>query len=65
MTSILFLVETIQCKQFRCIYRKSKKLFLNFFLIIFQIYNKFWTFSKKYDPYSLYISEIRDPERRG
>ena len=32
MTSILFLVETIQCKQFRCICRKNKKLFLNFFV---------------------------------
>ena len=44
---------------------EKQKTFSQFFLIIFQIYNKFWTFSKKYDPYSLYISEIRDPERRG
>ena len=32
MTSILFLVETIQYKQVRCIYRKNKKLFLNLFV---------------------------------
>ena len=31
MTSILFLVEAIQRKQFRYIYRKNKKLFLNLF----------------------------------
>ena len=32
MTSILFLVETIQQKQFRCIYLKNKKFFLYFFV---------------------------------
>ena len=32
MISILFLVETIQCKQLRCICRKNKKFFLNFFV---------------------------------
>ena len=29
-TSIIFLVETIQWKQFRCIYLKNKNIFLNF-----------------------------------
>ena len=32
MTSILFLVETIQYEQFIEIYRKNKKLFLNIFI---------------------------------
>ena len=41
-----FIVETIQCQQFRCIYPKKKKIFRNF-LCIFHIYIKFWTFSKK------------------
>ena len=31
MTSILFLVETIQCKQFKCIYLKNKKSFSEVF----------------------------------
>ena len=32
MTSIPLLVETIECKQFRCIYLKNKRFFLNFVL---------------------------------
>ena len=32
LTIIFFLVETIQCKQFRCIYLKNKKHFLNSFV---------------------------------
>ena len=63
MTSILFLVETIQCQQFRCIYRKNKKFFL-IFLCIFEICIKFWRFSKQDDLHSLCISEITDPEKR-
>ena len=61
---ILFLVETIQCKQFRCISLKNQNIFLNF-LCIFGIYIKFWTFSNKDDPHSLCISKITDPEKRG
>ena len=30
MTSIPLLVETIECTQFRCIYAKNKRVFLNF-----------------------------------
>ena len=65
-TSILFLVETIQGKQFRCIYRQKKKnfLFFFFFFCIFQIYIKFWTFPKKGEAHSLRISEITNPEKR-
>ena len=62
MTSILFLVETIQSKQFRCIYLKNETFFSIFFFI-FQIYIKFRTFSKKADPHSLCISEITSTER--
>ena len=43
---------------------ENKSLFLNF-SGIFQIYIKFWTFSKKDDSHSLSISEITDPEKRG
>ena len=64
MTSILFLVETIQCKELRCISGKNKKVFL-IFLYIFPIYIKFWTFWMKDDPHSLCISEIPGPEERG
>ena len=62
MTSILFLVETIQCKQFGCIYLKNK-IFFGIFFFIFQIYIKFWTFSEKADPHTLCISEITSTER--
>ena len=64
MTSILFLVETIQSKQFRWIYLKNETFFSIFFFI-FQIYIKFRTFSKKTDPHSLCISEITCTERRA
>ena len=36
MTSIPLLVETIECTQFRCIYLKNKRFFLNFFSAIFE-----------------------------
>ena len=48
MTSILFLVDTIQCKQFRCMYGKNKKAFLNFYVHfsnlreILKIFKKRW-----------------------
>ena len=64
MTSILFLVETIQCKNSVPFISKTKK-FYSIVLCIFQIYVKFWTFSKKDDPHNLRISEITDSERRG
>ena len=64
MTSILFLVETIQRKQFRCIYRKNKKLFLNFF-VHFSNINQILNIFKNNDPHSLCISENTDPDRRG
>ena len=64
MTSIFFLVETIQCKQFRCIYLENKNIFWIFFWI-FGIYMKLWKLSKKDDPHSLCISKITDPEKRG
>ena len=36
MTSIPLLVETIECTQFRSIYLKNKRFFLNFFLHFFK-----------------------------
>ena len=64
MTSIPLLVETIECKQVRCIYLKKKDFFLIFFCI-FRICIKYRTFSKKDDPYNLCISEITDHQRRA
>ena len=64
MTSIPLLVETIECKQFRSIYVKNKRFFLNLFCI-FRICIEFRTFSEKDDAHSLCISEITDHERRA
>ena len=64
MTSIPLLVETIECKQFRCIYLKNKRFFLNFFLHFSNLL-QFTNISKKDDPHSLCISEITDNERRA
>ena len=64
MTSIPLLLEAIECKEFRCIYLKNKRIFLNFFLN-FWISIKFRTFSKNDDPHSLCITEIIDPETRA
>ena len=64
MTSILFLIETIQWTQFRCIHLKNKTV-LSIILCSFQIYIKFWTISKKDHHHSICISETTDSERRG
>ena len=64
MTSIPLLVETIECKEFRCISLKNQIFFLIFFSV-FRIYIKFLTFWKKDDPHNLCISEITDHERRA
>ena len=64
MTSIPLLVETSECKQFRCIYLKNK-IFILYFFYVFRICIKFRTFSEKVDPHSLCISEITDHERRA
>ena len=64
MTSIPLIVKTSEWKQFRCIYRKNKRFFLNFFRS-FQMCIKFRIFSEKDDPHSLCISEITDHERRA
>ena len=47
MTSIPLLVETIQCKQFRCIYLKNKTFFLQFFAAFFKSALTFEHFQKK------------------
>ena len=64
MTSIPLLVETIECKQFRCIYLKNQSFFW-IFSCIFRICIKFRTFLKKDGRHSLCISEITDHERRA
>ena len=64
MTGIPLLVETIESKQFRCIYLKNKTFFLIFFCH-FYMGIKFWTFSKKDEPHSLCSSEFTDHERRA
>ena len=43
---------------------QKEKNFFPIFVCIFQIYIKFWTFSKKDDSRSLYISQIKNPEKR-
>ena len=65
MTSIPLLVETIECKQFRCICLKKKKIFSDFFVAFFEYAMNFEHFQKKDDPHSLCISEITDHERRA
>ena len=47
MTSIPLLVETIECTQFRCIYLKNKRFFLNFFLQFLKSALNFEHFQKK------------------
>ena len=47
MTSILLLVETIECTQFRCIYLKKKKIFSQFFSAFFESALNFEHFQKK------------------
>ena len=64
MTSILFLVQTIQCKHFRWFYNKNKNFF-SIFLCISQIYVKFWTFLNPNDLKSLNFCEVTYPEKRG
>ena len=64
MTSIPLLVETIECKQFRCIYLKNKRFLLNFFLHFSDLL-QFTNIFKKDDAHGLCISEITDNERRA
>ena len=47
MTSIILLVETIECKQFRCIYLEKKRFFLNFLTAFFEFALNFEYFQKK------------------
>ena len=46
-------------------FSKKRKNIFWIFLYIFQIYIKFWTFSKEDNPYSLCISEIAYSEIIG
>ena len=61
MTSFPLLVEKLDANNSEGFISKTKDFFPIFFCI-FRIYIKFWTFSKKEDRHSLYISEITDHE---
>ena len=61
MTIIPLFVKTSECQQFRYIYLKNKKFFLNF-LCVLPICIKFRKFSEKDDPNTLCIYEITDYE---
>ena len=65
MTSILFLIDTIYCNQFRCNYLRNKNLFLNLFLNFQNLDLILNIFEKKDDCCSWSSSEITDSENRG
>ena len=60
MTSILFLVETIQRKQFRCIYRKNEKLFLEFCVHFVKSASNFEHSQKKMTLITYVFSKLRN-----
>ena len=62
VTSIPFVIETIYSSHFRCDYLRNKKYFWNFSLH-FEIYIKFWTFSKKRTTSSLIYFRNKDAEK--
>ena len=64
MTSILFLTETIERKQFRFNYLRNKNLFVNFVLRFSNLYQVLNIWKQKHHPQSLFISEITDCQRR-
>ena len=59
MTTINFLVETIQCKQFRSIYLKNKTFFLEFVSAFFKSALHFVHFQKNM---TLIAYELPTPE---
>ena len=62
MTSILFLVETIQRKQFRCIYRKNEKLFIEFCVHFVESASNFEHFQKQMTLITYVFSKLRNPK---
>ena len=62
MTSILFLIEAFYYNVFRYNYLKNKKI-LWIILSIFQIYIKFWTFSKKLTLIAYVFAKLRTPKK--
>ena len=64
ITSIVFLIETIYSKIFRCNYLRNEKYFLIFFAFSKFRWN-FEHFQNKDDPHSWCIFELTDPEKRG
>ena len=61
MISILFLVETIQCKQLRCIYRE-KKTFPEFFCVFFKSKLNFQHFARKMTLIPYDFPKLRTPK---
>ena len=55
MTSILFLVETIQCKQFRRIYLKNKKLFVNLCMHFWNLRQILTIFKERWPSWFIYF----------
>ena len=64
MTSILFLIDTIYCKIFRCNYLRNKTLFLDVFLNFWKSrFNFDYFFKKKDDRHSWCLFEHSDFEK--
>ena len=62
MKSILFLVETIQREQFRCIYRKKKKTFSQFLCAFSKSTSNFEHFQKKMTLGAYEFPKLRTPK---
>ena len=65
MTSIPASIWKIYRNNFKRHYLINKKLFLNFFLHLWNVHEIYSIFKKKMSILSLIISEIIDAERRG
>ena len=59
MTSITLLVETSECKQFRCLYLKNKTFFLNFFLRFSNLHYISNIFKRRRPSYLMYFRNYR------
>ena len=62
MTNILFLVETIQCKQSRCIYLKNKKSPSEFFCPFSKSTLSFKYFQQKMNLIAYVFPKLRTPK---
>ena len=62
MTSVLFLIETIEANEFGRNYLKNKKLFLDIFFDFRNLYQILNIFKKKMTLIADFLSKIRTPE---